>query len=66
MSKLLGSAASEKELEKLLQRFFYNNEVKIHGQGVYNAKGQISGIRVMYRRKRYRAEMILETITMKG
>lgn len=64
MTRLIGSASSLEQLRSMLDRYFYTN-VRLIQSGdnawtVHNSRGPIVGVRVLYRRGRYRFEIMEE------
>lgn len=51
--KILASAATKENLEKLIQQHFYSPSCRIVGNKVHNSKGEIKGFEVVEKKGRF-------------
>ncbi len=56
--KLLISSASMEELITQIGKYYYSPNIRVENGKVFNSKGEINGVRVIEKKKRFRFERL--------
>lgn len=55
--RLLASAPTQERLLKIVTDFYCGSSIRFENGDVFNAKGKIEGVRVIFKNRRFRFEM---------